>query len=208
MRLRVLQALESAVRQFRTREELWPLRVPKEPLVLDTIVRRALEPGRPRFEISTLKSRTLLHLTWDDRAWWELWVLPLGSGIQLFCDSSPEESRILASGRRDSEINTERLFLELLADSAGEVFGIEISGGPPSRVRSSIDNRDQLVEFFVHLFEVAQMEDHVRSAAAESHVSRRNAEGAEADLFRRTAAGAKSDFREDVERWLSKAIRR
>ena len=107
--------------------------------------------------------------------------MPLGSGIKLFCDSSPEESRILASGRRDSEIDTEQLFLELLAESAGEVFGIEISGGPPHRVRSSIDDKAQLVEFFVHLFEVAEMQDDVRAEGAKSE-----------------------DFREDVERWLEK----
>src|ERR671910_1980054 len=130
-RVRVLQALEGAVKQFRTRETLWPLRVPNEPLLLDTIVRRALEHDAGRFEVATLRSRTLLHFSWDDSAWWELWVLPLGSGSKLFCDSNPEESRILASGRRDSEIDTERLFLELLAESAGETFGIEISGGPP-----------------------------------------------------------------------------
>ena len=108
-----------------------------------------------------------------------------GSGIKLFCDSSPEESRILASGRRDSEIDTERLFLELLAESAGEAFGIEFIGGPPSRVRSSIDDRAQLVDFFVHLFEVAHMEDDVR---------------------RRTAR-SREDFRDDVERWLDKTMR-
>ena len=182
-KVRVLQALEGAVRQFRTRETLWPLRVPNEPLVLDAIVRRALEHEAARFDISTLKSRTLLHFRWDDGAWWELWMLPLGSGVRLFCDSSPEESRILASGRRDSEIDTEQLFLELLAESAGEIFGIEIRGGPPSRVRSSVD-RVQLVDFFVHLFEVAHMEDDVRSENATSE-----------------------DFREDVERWLEKVSR-
>jgi len=186
-KVRVLQALEGAVRQFRTRETLWPLRVPNEPLVLETIVRRALEHEAARFDISTLRSRTVLHFTWDDGAWWELWMLPLGAGIKLFCDSSPEESRILASGRRDSEVDTERLFLELLAESAGEVFGIEISGGPPSRVRSSLDTSDRLLEFFVHLFEVAHMEDDVRAAG-----------GHDSDA---------TDFREDVERWLNKAVR-
>jgi hypothetical protein len=157
--------------------------------VLDVLIRRALEHEAARFEISTLRSRTLLHFRWDDGAWWELWLLPLRSGMELFCDSTPEESRVLASGRRDSEIDTERLFLELLAESAGDVFGIEISGGAPSRVRSSIDDKPQLVEFFLHLFEVAHMEDDVRTEKADSSLPRR------------------SDFREDVERWLEKVMR-
>ena len=75
----------------------------------------------------------------------------------------------------------------MLAESAGEVFGIEISGGPPSRVRSSLDTSDRLLEFFVHLFEVAHMEDDVRAAG-----------GHDSDA---------TDFREDVERWLNKAVR-
>jgi hypothetical protein len=190
---RVLAALEGAVKQFRTREELWPLRVPKEPLVLETIVRRILDHDASRFDLASLRSRSLLSLRWHDGSWWELWVLALGSGIKLFCDSSPEESRILASGRRDSEIDTERLFLELLAESAGEVFGIEISGGLPSRVRSSVE-RPPLVEFFLHLFEVAHMEDFVRTdLSAEARSAK--------------VEGAKSDFREDVEHWLEKVMR-
>jgi hypothetical protein len=203
-----MQALEAAIKQFRTREEVWPLRVPREPLLLDPIVRRALDHEASRFDLMSLRARTLLHLRWDDGSEWELWVLPLASGTKLYCDSSHDESRILASGRRDSEIDTERLFLELLAESAGEVFGIEIRGGLPSRVRSSIDKRDQLVEFFVHLFEVAHMEDDVRAQSANSSLPRRSAEGAKSGLPRRSAEGAKSgDFREDVERWLNKAMR-
>ena len=182
-RIRVLAAIEGAVKQFRTRPAIWPLRTPKEPLGLEPLTRRALEHDASRFDISTLKSRTLIHLRWDDGAWWELWMLPLESGLRLFCDSSPEESRILASGRRDSEIDTEHLFLELLAESAGETFGIEIGGGPPSGVRSTVD-RDRLVEFFVHLFEVAHMEDDVRIEGAK-----------------------RKDFREDVEQWLEKVAR-
>ena len=148
-------------------------------------------------------------------------MLALGSGMKLYCDSSHDESRILASGRRDSEIDTDRLFLELLAESAGEQFGMEISGEPPSTVRSSIDSREQLVDFFVHLFEVACMEDDVRAAvhSPEEALPRRTAEDADASLPPRTAedadaglprrsADAKSrDFRADVERWLTAVSR-
>ena len=185
-RVRVLQALEGIVKQFRTREELWPLRIPSEPQLLDEIVARTLGHQLRGFNPLSLRSRSLLRLTWEDGSRWELWVMPLASGIKLYCDSSPDESRILASGRRDSEIDTDRLFLELLAESAGETFGIAMEGGPPSRVQSTVDP-DQLIEFFVHLFEVAGMEEDVRRAL-----------GSDAPA---------ADFRADVERWLNQTKR-
>ena len=179
-RVRALQALERAVRQFRTREAIWPLRVPAEPLLLEDVMRQALDPQDARlFDPHSLKSRSLLHLTWDDESTWELWIIALTSGIKLYCDSSHQESRILATGRRDSEIDTERLFLELLAESAGEIFGIEMAGGPPARVRSTLE-RPALVDFFLHLFEVAGMEEDIRAAANTRH----------------------ADFQMDVESWL------
>jgi hypothetical protein len=178
---RVLQALERAIRQFRTREELWPLRVPAAPLLLQDVVRQALDPRDARlFDPLALKSRSLLHLTWDDGSTWELWIIALKSGIKLYGDTSHDESRILASGRRDSEINTDRLFLELLSETAGEVFGIEMAGGPPTRVRSTLE-RPQLLDFFVHLFEVAGMEEDIRAAVG----------------------GRAADFQTDVETWLT-----
>jgi hypothetical protein len=176
---RVLRAIEGAVRQFRTRKELWPLRVPAEPLVLDAIVRRALGDEISRFDTKTLRSRSLLSLAWDDGSRWELWTLTLDSGVRLYCDTSQDESRILASARRDSEIDPDRLFLELLSESGGEMFGIGLEGGPPSRVRSTIDDRQMLVDFFVNLFEVSGMEEEIRADALRSE-----------------------DFRTDVQRWL------
>jgi len=182
-KVRVLQALERAIRQFRTREEIWPLRVPAQPLSLDEIIRKALAHEARDFDRTSLRSRSLLHLAWDDGSTWELWILSLPSGIKLYCDSSHEESRILASARRDSEIDPDRLFLELLGETAGEEFGIEMAGGAPSRVRSTIDDRAQLVDFFVHLFEVAGIEEDIRAP----------------DGVRQP------DFRTDVERWLQSA---
>ena len=180
-RVRALQALERAIRQFRTREEIWPLRVPAEPLLLADVMRQALDPQDARvFDPHTLKSRSLLHLTWDDGSTWELWILALANGIKLYCDSSHDEARILASGRRDSEIDTDRLFLELLSETAGETFGIEMAGGPPTRVRSTLE-RPQLLDFFVHLFEVAGIEEDIRAAVG----------------------GRAADFQTDVERWLN-----
>ena len=181
-KVRVVQALQRSVKQFRTRKELWPLRAPAEPLVLDDIVGRALQDETGRFAIQSLRARSLLRLAWDDGSTWELWIIALPEGVKLYCDSSPDESRILASGRRDSEIDTDQLFLELLAESAGEAFGISVEGGPPSRVQSTLD-RDRLIEFFVHLFEVAGMEEDVRGASR-------------AD-----------DFRQDVAQWLERTLR-
>ena len=178
-RVRVLQGLERAVRQFRTREEIWPLRVPAEPLLLEDIVRQAVADGFRTFDPHSLKSRSLLYLQWDDDSAWELWLITLSSGLKLYCDTSHHESRVLASGRRDSEIETDRLFLELLAESAGETFGIEMAGGPPARVRSPLE-RAQLVDFFVHLFEVAGMEEDIRAATG----------------------SREPDFQHDVEKWL------
>ena len=38
LRVRVLDALERIVKQFRTREELYPLRVPAEPVAFDDVL--------------------------------------------------------------------------------------------------------------------------------------------------------------------------
>ena len=42
LRVRVLEALERIVKQFRTREELYPLRVPVEPVAFDDVLEQAL----------------------------------------------------------------------------------------------------------------------------------------------------------------------
>lgn len=182
----MLQAVEGLAKQFRTREGLWPLRVPSEPLLLDEIVGRTVGDQSRGFNPLSLRSRSLLRFTWDDGSAWELWVLSLESGIKVYCDSSHDESRILASGRRESEIDTDRLFLELLAESAGETFGIGLEGEPPSRVQSPVD-ADRLIEFFVHLFEVAGMEEDVRRTLGSDVPA--------------------ADFRTDVERWLNQTHR-
>jgi hypothetical protein len=177
-RVRVLQALEESVKQFRTRQELWPLRVPRDPVSLDDLVTRTLAGAA--FDPLTLRARTLLWLEWPDGATWELWVIALPSGLKLYCDTGAGETRLLASGRRDSEIETDRHLLELLSESAGEHFGIEMDGGPPSRVRSNLADRVLVVEFFVTLFEVLGMEAEIRAVIADRH----------------------DDFRLDVEQWL------
>lgn len=193
MRVRVLEMLERRARQFRTRKEIWPLRVPREPIPLDDIVREALPDDYRRFDPATVRSRSLLNLRWDDGSVWEAWVIALPSGLKIFCDWDGEENHVLASGRRDAEgVDTDRFFLELLSESAGEHFGIETSGLAPSRVRSSLTDRAFLVDVFVNLFEVAGTEESVRE-----------------ELVQRGWRPTEdvSDFRVEVDRWLSVVMR-
>jgi hypothetical protein len=190
-RVRVLEALETRIKQFRRREELWPLRVPHEPLLLEDVIEEALGDSQRRFDPTTLRSRTLLQLAWDDNSTWEVWVTVLPSKLKVFCDSSHGETRVLASGGKNEGDETDRLFLELLGESGGQHFGIEMSGGAPSRVRSSIADRTFLIDVFVNLFEVSGMEAAIRDSTAEPH-SPPNAHGL--------------DFRGDVERWLARVM--
>jgi hypothetical protein len=163
-RVAALEALDRRVRQFRGREELWPLRIPSEPILLDEVIEEALGDAARRLDVGSLRSRTLLALTWDDGASWSAWMIVLPSKTKLYCDSDSEETRILASGGRNEGEESDRVFLRLLAESGGHHFGIEMSGGAPSRVRSSIDDRAFLIEIFVELFEVTGTEDSVREA--------------------------------------------
>jgi hypothetical protein len=191
LKVRVLEAIELRVKQFKRREELFPLRIPHEPLSFADIVADALGPGAWRFDPQTLRSRSLLHLSWDDGTTWELWVIVLPSKVKLFCDSGPEESRVLASGGRNEGDETDRVFLQLLAESGGAHFGIEMSGDAPSRVRSAIPDRGFLIDVFVELFEVSGLEASVRAQVGD---------GAPDEL----ANG--SDFRADVQRWLDASL--
>ena len=199
-RLRVLEALELEAKQFRTREELFPLRIPRDPLRLDDVLERTLGDEAQRFDVSSLRARTLLRLDWPDGSNWNAWVIMLPSQLRLFCDSDDHETRVLASGGRNAGDETDRQFLTLLAESAGDVFGIEMSGAPPARVRSSIADRPFLVEVFVTLFEVREMEAEIRH----------DLEQLEEELpVRREPldAAAGSDFRVDIERWLELVAR-
>jgi hypothetical protein len=189
-RVRVLEELERRAKAFRTDEDLYPLRVPREPLPLAGLIEQALPEQHAAFDPLSLRQRTLLHLAWDDGSAWELWVTVLPSGLKLFCDSGEEEPRVLASGGRHASEETDRQFLELFSESAGSRFGIEMEGGAPSRVRTSLTDRDFLTDLFVNLFEVAGAEESVRRALAQEHG--RPPDG--------------SDFRADVEIWLSDAL--
>jgi hypothetical protein len=190
-RLRVLEALDERIKQFRRREELWPLRIPEVPLLLEEVIDRAIPADTRRFDIASLRSRTLLSLEWDDGSQWEAWMTVLPSGFKVYCDTGEEESRILASGGRNEGDDSDRAFLELLSESAGEHFGIEMSGGAPVRVRSSIADRAFLADAFVNLFEMT---------GAEASVHRQLEQREAAPLGGR-------DFRADVEQWLAQALR-
>jgi hypothetical protein len=189
LRVRVLEALEQRTKQFRSREELWPLRIPGEPLGLDDVVEEALGDESVRFDARSLRARTLLHLAWHDGGEWDAWVIALPSKAKLYCDSDHEETRVLASGGRNEGEESDRIFLQLLAESGGELFGIEMAGGAPARVRSSIADRTFLVEFFVNLFEVIGAEASVRAAIAQP------------------VRGSGHDFQHEVEDWLALAMK-
>ena len=205
-RVRVLEALEQRVKQFLRREDLWPLRVPREPLLLADVVRQALPGEHALFDAATLKTRTLLSLEWEDGSRWEAWMAALPSGLKLYCDSSElcgepsqpygqseeDEQRVLASGGRNEGDESDRVFLQLLAESGGRHFGIEMSGGAPRSVRSPLEHAF-LVDRFVDLFEVSGTEQSVIDQLPGGQ-SGRSAEG--------------HDFRADVDAWLTVALRR
>lgn len=178
-KLKVVDALELRAKQFRGREEIWPFRVPHEPLDLEEIIERVLD-GEARVAVEALRTRTVLELSWDAHGW-ELWVLALPSGILLYCDSSFDETRILASAKRGNPGEADGFFLERLAESRGELFGIEMAGPAPDRVRSSIGDRGFLADVFVELFEGTEAQASVADEPA-------------------------GDFHVTVERWLDRVL--
>ena len=89
---------------------------------------------------------------------WDLWSSVLPSGIILYCDTDRHETRVLASVRRGNPSDADGFFLERLAESRGEIFGIEMAGAPPDRVKSSIGDREFLADVFVELFEETDVE--------------------------------------------------
>jgi hypothetical protein len=178
-KLKVIEALELRAKQFRGREEIWPFRVPHEPLDLHTIIDRAVE-GEGTVDVDALRSRTVLEFLWEEDRW-ELWVLALPSGILLYCDSGGDETRVLASAKRGNPGEADGFFLERLAESRGELFGIEMAGPAPDRVRSTIADRGFLADVFVEMFE---------GTAAQASI----------------VDGPVADFHAAVERWLERVL--
>lgn len=192
LRVRVLEALDARVKGFRRREELWPLRVPPQPLLLESVVAQALGHERRAFDPASLRSRTLLQLEWEDGSLWTAWVCSLPSGLKLYCDTGHGETRILASGGRNEGDGSDRLFLERLTESGGAHFGMELSGEAPWHVRSGIQDRAFLADAFVDLFEVTGLEGSLREQLARRGL---------------TTAPPAGDFRLAVEQWLQVAMR-
>lgn len=186
----MLQALETRAKQFRSREDVWPFRVPHAPLAMDALIDAALEGEGGTVDPPALRSRVVLRMEWDDGAdAWEAWALTLPSGVHLYCDSGGGETRVLASVKRGSAAEADRFFLERLGESRGHHFGIELSGSAPDRVRTSVDDRDLLADVFVDLFE-----DTPAQAALQKTARRVPAQLG-------SPAGG-HDFRADVARWL------
>ena len=183
LRTRVLETLESRIKQFRSRDELRPFRVPHEPLELQALIDEALIDYPGTLHPADLRSRTVIRFEWDDGSGWDAWVITLPSGIFVYCDSALDESRVLASVKRGSPEEADRFFLELLAESPGEHFGIELAGGAPDRVRTAITDREFLTDIFVEMFE---------GTAAERSIQR-SREG-------------EKDFRADVALWLERVL--
>ena len=175
----MLETLELRAKQFRGREDIWPFRIPHEPLDLDAIIERALD-GEGEVDRDALRARTVLEFLWDAHRW-ELWVLALPSGILLYCDSDGDETRVLASAKRGNPGEADGFFLERLAESRGVLFGIEMAGPAPDTVRSSIGDRGFLADVFVELFEGTE---------------------AEATIDEEPSA----DFHTRVERWLERVL--
>jgi hypothetical protein len=195
LRLRVLEALERWAKQFRSHEDLWPFRVPHDPLPLEDIILESLADEGGSLDTRALRARTVLRMDFHDGAAWEAWVVALPSGIMLYCDSDGEETRVLASAKRGNPLEADRFFLELLAESRGHHFGIEMSGTAPDRVRTSIGDRDFLVDVFVDLLEGTE---------AEHAIHERLRPKGETTKSRQTADG--TDFRADVEQWLTHTL--
>jgi hypothetical protein len=191
-RARVIETLERRAKQFRSREDLAMFRVPHEPLLLDALIDEALAEHVGVLAPDDLRARTVIRFEWTDSGTWDVWAIALPSGVTLFCDADGEETRVLASVKRGSQDEADRFFLELLAESRGECFGIAMAGGAPDRVRTAITDREFLADLFVELFE---------GTAAERAIHRMVTRGA------KIAGGAGGrDFRAEVPLWLDDVL--
>ena len=186
LRARVLEALERRARQFRSRQDTHPFRVPHAPLALDDLVREALADDGGHLDEEDLKARSIINLHWQDGAEWAAWVVSLPSGVHMYCDSVAHETRVLATLKRGSSLEGDHFFLELLAESAGHAFGIEMTGGVPDRIRTPLTDREFLTDVFVEMYEGTE-------AQAAIHRAEHPPLGG-------------MDFRADVGRWLDRVL--
>jgi hypothetical protein len=186
LRARVLEALERRARQFRSRHDTYPFRVPHEPLPLHALIDGALADDGWRIDDDALKSRSVVSLHWHDGAEWTAWVITLPSGIHMYCDSDAHETRVLATLKRGSALEADHFFLELLAETGGHAFGIEMAGGVPDRICTTITDRAYLTDIFVDMYEGTPSQASIHSAGH--------------------AAVSGMDFRADVALWLDRVL--
>ena len=57
--------------------------------------------------------------------------MSLASGIIVYCDDDGDEARVLASAKRGNPLEADGFFLELLAETRGQAFGMEMAGMRP-----------------------------------------------------------------------------
>lgn len=183
-RIALLEALEQRVKQFHRDEDIWPFRRPHEPLDFSRLVTFTLGHPSVSSAVDALRSRSVIEMQWPAGERWEAWVTTLPSSIHVYFDTDGSEHRLLASVKRGSAMEADRFFLELLAESRGCHFGIEMSGGAPSRVRTIIDDRALMADVLVDLFEGTDAETDVRAAVE----------------------GPASDLRVAVDAWLSSVL--
>ena len=176
----VLEALERRVMQFRSHEDLFSFRVPHEPLDLDQLIGDTLGDQMGRVTPDDLRSRAVIEMTFHGAHRWEAWAISLASGVHVYCDDDGHETRVLASLRRGNPLEADRFFLELLAETRGHAFGIEMDSALPEGVRTPIDDRAFLADVFVELLEGTAAERELRAPG--------------------------DDFRIDVERWLERVL--
>ena len=197
LRARVLEAPEGARKQFKSYEGIWPFRIPHEPLALADIVDEALGDGTRRSRLTSrghgqardlLRSRTVWKCD-GRRHVWTAWAIAL-PGIIVYCDDDGDEARVLASVKRGNPFEADGFFLELLAETRGQAFGMEMSGGAPesrANVRSPI-----------------AISSWTCSSSC-SKIPRR-----QAPFWRDRRADARDDaakdFRADVEHWLTRTL--
>ena len=84
LRAKVLEALDLRVKQFRSREDTSPFRVPHEPLPLDGLIEDALAGEDGRVGADDIRTRYIISLHWHDGATWAAWAVTLPSGIHLY----------------------------------------------------------------------------------------------------------------------------
>ncbi|HWK09135.1 MAG TPA: hypothetical protein VNR64_03740 [Vicinamibacterales bacterium] len=184
-RIALLDALDQRVKQFRRSDDISPFRRPHDPLDLLSLIPSVLSDLSIASAVDALRSRTVIRMEWPDGGAWEAWVATLPSGIHAYFDTDGTEHRLLASVKRGSAIEADRFFVELLAESRGHHFGIEMHGGAPARIRTSLDDREWLADIFVELFEGTEAEGQIQSTAS---------------------GGVSGDFRVDVERWMADVL--